>query len=105
MAPTAHRIHAPVLRTTLRSTAEAFLDTIGSSNTRRAYSIAILKTVDRLDGRAPDGLLAPSRALASVTDDEIGASLEFLWGTAAVNTWTAAPVCRSATSPSRPNHP
>lgn len=71
MAATVHRIHTPAPRT-LRSTAEAFLDTIRSSSTRRAYSIAILKTVDQLDGRAPDGLLAPSRALDSVTDDEIG---------------------------------
>ncbi|MGK8486862.1 hypothetical protein [Nocardia asiatica] len=34
---------------------EAFLDTIGSANTRRAYGIiAIVKTVDQLDGRGFD---------------------------------------------------
>ncbi|MGO4615712.1 tyrosine-type recombinase/integrase [Nocardia sp. 2YAB30] len=88
MAATVHRIHTPAPRT-LRSAAEAFLDTIGSSNTRRSYSIAIVKTVDQLDGRARDGLLTPSRPLTSVTDDEIGATLESLWGTAAVNTWNA----------------
>ncbi|WP_280181378.1 tyrosine-type recombinase/integrase [Nocardia farcinica] len=72
---------------TLRSTAEAFLDTIGSPNTRRSYSIAIVKTIDALDGRDPDGLIGASRALDSVTDAEIGAALEALWGAAAVNTW------------------
>lgn len=74
---------------TLRTAAEAFLDTIGSANTRRAYGIAIVKAVDKLDGRAPDGLIGPSRALDSVTDAEIGAALETLWGAAAVNTWNA----------------
>jgi integrase/recombinase XerC len=88
MAATVHRINTPTSRT-LRSTAEAFLDTIRSSNTRRSYSIALVKTVDQLDGRARDGLLAPSQPLASVTDDEIGVALESLWGTAAVNTWNA----------------
>ncbi|MFI2474607.1 hypothetical protein [Nocardia xishanensis] len=74
---------------TLRSGAEAFLDTIGSANTRRAYGIAIVKTVEQLDGRGPDGLLGTSRALESVTDAEVGAALEALWGSAAVNTWNA----------------
>ncbi|MFD6358174.1 tyrosine-type recombinase/integrase [Nocardia tengchongensis] len=74
---------------TLRTAAEAFLDTIGSANTRRAYGIAIVKTVDAIDGRGPDGLIGPSRALDSVTDDEVGAALESLWGSAAVNTWNA----------------
>lgn len=40
--------------------AEAFLDTIGSPNTRRAYAIAIVKTVDALDEPGPIGR---SRAL------------------------------------------
>ncbi|AWZ23038.1 site-specific integrase [Rhodococcus ruber] len=74
---------------TLRTAAEAFLDTIGSANTRRAYGIAIVKTVDAIDGRGPDGLIGASRALDSVTDAEIGAVLEALWGQAAVNTWNA----------------
>ncbi|WP_328395098.1 hypothetical protein [Nocardia sp. NBC_00416] len=91
MAATVHRIHTARPRT-LRACAEAFLDTIRSPNTRRAYTrraytIAIGKTVDRLDGHTPDGLPAPSRRLDSVIDDEIGAALESLWGTAAVNTW------------------
>ncbi|BDU06675.1 hypothetical protein [Nocardia cyriacigeorgica] len=74
---------------TLRSAAEAFLDTIGPANTRRAYGIAIVKTVDQLDGRDPDAVPGHSRALDSVSDDEIGAALETLWGQAAVNTWNA----------------
>ena len=45
---------------TLRCAAEAFLDTIGSPNTRRAYAIAIVKTVDALDEPGPIGR---SRAL------------------------------------------
>src|SRR5690348_1240376 len=72
---------------TLRGSAEAFLDTVGPDNTRRAYGIAVVKTVDALEGRGPDGLPGHSRALDSVTDDEIGAALESLWGAAAVNTW------------------
>ncbi|MEH6796733.1 MAG: tyrosine-type recombinase/integrase [Rhodococcus sp. (in: high G+C Gram-positive bacteria)] len=79
---------APPVRT-LRLAADAFLDTIGSANTRRAYGIAIVKTVDQLDGRGDDGLIGPSRNLDSVTDAEIGAVLESLWGAAAVNTWNA----------------
>ncbi len=88
MAASVTRLPTPPART-LRAAAEAFLDTIGSANTRRAYGIAIVKTVDALDGRGPDALIAASRALDSVTDTEIGAALESLWGTAAVNTWNA----------------
>ncbi|WP_040871912.1 hypothetical protein [Nocardia exalbida] len=40
---------------TLPTAAEAFLDTVGSANTRRSYGIAIVKTVDQLDGPGPDG--------------------------------------------------
>ncbi|ANS32041.1 hypothetical protein R1CP_37175 (plasmid) [Rhodococcus opacus] len=72
---------------TLCSAAEAFLDTIGPTNTRRASTTAIVKTVDVLDSRAPDALPGPSRALDSVSDDEIGAALETHWGHAAVDTW------------------
>ena len=87
-AATVTRIHTAAPRT-LRASAEDFLDTIRSPNTRRAYSIAIVKTVDHLDGHAPDGLPEPSRPLATVSDGEIGDALETLWGTAAVNTWNA----------------
>ncbi|WP_245551178.1 site-specific integrase [Nocardia niigatensis] len=88
MAATVTRIHTAAPRT-LRGSAEAFLDTLGPGNTRRAYGIAVVKTVDHLDSRDPDGLPGPSRALDSVSDSEIGAALESLWGTAAVNTWNA----------------
>ncbi|MFE4457995.1 site-specific integrase, partial [Nocardia tengchongensis] len=88
MAASVTHIRAQPART-LRASADAFLDTIGPVNTRRAYGIAVVKTVDQLDGRGPDGLPGPSRALDSVSDDEIGAALETLWGTAAVNTWNA----------------
>ncbi|MBU3067822.1 hypothetical protein KO481_40700 [Nocardia sp. NEAU-G5] len=59
---------------TLRASAEAFLDTLGPGNPRRAYGIAVVKTVDQLDGRGLDGLSSPSRALESVSDDETGRS-------------------------------
>ncbi|WP_245551271.1 site-specific integrase [Nocardia paucivorans] len=74
---------------TLRGSAEAFLDILTPGNTRRAYTVAVVKTVDQLDGRTRDGLPGPSRALDSVTDTEIGAALETLWGQAAVNAWNA----------------
>ncbi|WP_245664403.1 hypothetical protein [Nocardia grenadensis] len=83
MSATVTRIHTAAPRT-LRGSAEAFLDTLGSGNTRRAYGIAIVKTVDQLD--ACDGLPGSGRGLDSVSDDEIGAALESLWGQAAVNT-------------------
>jgi hypothetical protein len=89
MAATVTRIHTAAPRT-LRGSAEAFLVAIGSGNTRRAYGIAVVKTVDALDGRGRDRLPGPSRALDSVTDAEIGAALETLWGQAAVNTWNAS---------------
>ncbi|MBF5001513.1 hypothetical protein IRT45_30745 [Nocardia sp. BSTN01] len=73
MAATVTRIHTAAPRT-VRGSAEAFLDTIEPGNTRRAYGIAVVKTADHLDGRDPDGLPDPSRALDSVTDDEIGAA-------------------------------
>ncbi|MEU1522730.1 site-specific integrase [Nocardia rhamnosiphila] len=37
----------------------------------------------------PSGEVWPSRALESVTGAEVGAALESLWGSAAVNTWNA----------------
>ncbi|BDM74736.1 hypothetical protein HEK616_82230 (plasmid) [Streptomyces nigrescens] len=33
--------------------------------------------------------LGEARPLASVADDEIGETLELLWGTSAVNTWSS----------------
>ncbi|MFJ1455603.1 site-specific integrase [Nocardia sp. N2S4-5] len=69
MAAKVTRLRTPPART-LRSAAEAFLDTIGSPNTRDAYGIAIVKTVDALDGPGPDGLIGRSRALNSITDAE-----------------------------------
>ena len=89
MAAKVTRLHTAPPARTVRAAAETFLDTIGSANTRRAYAIAIVKTVDQLDGRGPDGLIGHSRALDSVTDAEVGAALETLWGEAAVNTWNA----------------
>jgi site-specific recombinase XerD len=88
MAAKVTRLRTAPPSRSLRSAAEAFLDTIGSANTRRAYGIAIVKTVDQLDGR-PDGLIGTSRTLDSVTDAEVGTALETLWGSAAVNTWNA----------------
>lgn len=101
MAAIVTRIHTAAPRT-LRGSAEAFLDTIGAGNTRRAYGIAVVKTVDQLDGRDPDGLPGPSRALDSVSDDEIGAALETLWGPA-LNTWNArrAAVAKCGTTPAQ----
>ncbi|WP_433501765.1 tyrosine-type recombinase/integrase (plasmid) [Sphaerimonospora sp. CA-214678] len=65
---------------TVRDAADAFLDSIGNPNTARTYAIGVGKTVERI---------GEARPLASVADDEIGESLEMLWGTAAINTWNA----------------
>ncbi|QDQ92529.1 site-specific integrase [Rhodococcus sp. WB9] len=89
MAAKVTRLCTALPARTLRSAAEAFLDTVGSANTRRAYGIAIVKTADQLDGPGPGGLVGASRALDSVTDAEVGTALETLWGSAAVNTWNA----------------
>ncbi|MGV9668746.1 hypothetical protein [Nocardia niigatensis] len=62
MAATVTRIHTAAPRT-LRGSAEAFLDTLGPGNTRRAYGIAVVKTVDHLDSRDPDGLPGPGLGL------------------------------------------
>lgn len=88
MAATVHRIRAIGPRT-VRAASEEFLDTIGSPNTRRSYSIAVVKVADRLDGHEPGDGPRPSRPLSSVSDEEIGAALEELWGAAAVNTWNS----------------
>jgi integrase len=64
----------------VRTAADAFLDSLGNVNTVRNYGIGLGKTIERL---------GETRPLASVADDEIGEALELLWGTAAVNTWNA----------------
>ncbi|WP_328394152.1 hypothetical protein [Nocardia sp. NBC_00416] len=65
---------------TVRTAGDSFLDTIRAANTRRAYATAVDKTA---------AALGQTRPLADVADDEIGETLETLWGEAAVNTWNA----------------
>lgn len=65
---------------TVRTAADAFLDSLGNANTLRSYGTGVGKTADHL---------GDARPLATVLDDEIGAALELLWGEAAVNTWNA----------------
>lgn len=64
----------------VRSAADAFLDSLGNANTVRNYGIGVGKTAE---------WLGEARPLATVADDEIGGALEELWGEAAVNTWNA----------------
>ncbi|MEU7749337.1 site-specific integrase [Nonomuraea sp. NPDC049158] len=74
-------VHLPVGKTlSVRTAADAFLDSLGNANTIRTYGIGVGKTALRL---------GEDRPLASVADDEVGEALEALWGTAAVNTWNA----------------
>jgi hypothetical protein len=65
---------------TVRTAADAFLDSLGNPNTVRNYGIGVGKTAERI---------GETRPLGSVADDEIGEALELLWDTAAVNTWNA----------------
>jgi integrase len=65
---------------TVRAAGDAFLDSLGNSNTVRNYTIGVGKTAERL---------GEVRPLASVSEDEVGEALELLWGSAAVNTWNA----------------
>ncbi|MDH3026199.1 hypothetical protein QEN35_17670 [Gordonia alkanivorans] len=65
---------------TVRAAGDSFLDSIHSPNTRRSYAIAVDKTT---------ATLGETRPLANVADDEIGETLETLWGSSAVNTWNA----------------
>lgn len=65
---------------TVRSAADAFLDSLDNANTLQSYGIGVGKTAEHL---------GEVRPLASVADDEIGGALEQLWGEAAVNTWNA----------------
>ena len=74
----------------MRAAADAFLDSVRSPNTRRAYAAAVEKTAVRLDGHGVEGTgVGWSRPLAGVADEEVGEALEALWGEAAVNTWNA----------------
>ncbi|MFD4460081.1 tyrosine-type recombinase/integrase [Nocardia sp. NPDC058480] len=89
MASTVHR-----LRTsggiTVVDAASAFLDSVRSPNTRRAYTTAVVKTANHFIGTDPVTTLPNfGRPLAEVADTEIGDALETLWGEAAVNTWNA----------------
>ncbi|MFE9628972.1 tyrosine-type recombinase/integrase [Streptomyces sp. NPDC006527] len=65
---------------TVRSAADAFLDSLGNANTVRNYGIGVGKTAERL---------GEDRPLDTVADDEIGGALEQLWGESAINTWNA----------------
>jgi hypothetical protein len=65
---------------TVRTAADVFLDSLDNANTLRLYGIGVGKTAKRL---------GEVRPLATVADDEIGGTLEQLWGEAAVNTWNA----------------
>ncbi|MET4168425.1 MULTISPECIES: hypothetical protein [Gordonia] len=61
---------------TVRAAGDSFLDSIHSPNTRRSYAIAVDKTT---------ATLGETRPLANVADDEIGETLETLWGSSAVH--------------------
>ncbi len=65
---------------TVRAAADVFLDSLGNPNTVRSYGIRVGKTAERL---------GEGRPLAAVADDEVGETLELLWGSSAVNTWNA----------------
>ncbi|GAB2965954.1 tyrosine-type recombinase/integrase [Streptomyces heilongjiangensis] len=65
---------------TVRAAADVFLDSLDNANTLRSYGIGVGKTAEHL---------GETRPLATVADDEIGGTLEQLWGEAAVNTWNA----------------
>lgn len=65
---------------TVRTAADVFLDSLGHPNTVRTYGIGVGKTAERL---------GEGRPLASVVDDEMGETLELVWGSSAVNAWNA----------------
>ncbi|MEV1005040.1 site-specific integrase [Nonomuraea sp. NPDC050202] len=67
-------------RLTVRTAADAFLDTLPNPNTMRAYAAGVGKIAQWLGEHRP---------LTAIADDEIGEALEALWGSAAVNTWNA----------------
>lgn len=65
---------------TLQAAADAFLSSprCGNPDTRRAYAGVIDRVLD---------WLGPVRQLSDVTDQEVGAALEALWGEAGEATW------------------
>ncbi|MFB8183562.1 site-specific integrase [Streptomyces sp. NPDC055966] len=65
---------------TVRTAADAFLDSLINPDTIRNYGIAVGKIAEHL---------GEARPLAAVADDEIGGALELLWGSSAVNSWNA----------------
>ena len=74
-------VHLPVGKAlTVRTAGDAFLDSLGNSNTVRNYGIGVGKTAERL---------GETRPLVAVADEEVGEALELLRGGAAVNTWNA----------------
>lgn len=74
---------------TVRTAAEAFRDSISAPNTRRAYGITVMKVAEQIDGRGAVDRIGPGRLLSTVSDAEVGAALESLWGQAASSTWNA----------------
>jgi integrase len=74
-------VHLPAGKSlTVRTAADAFLDSLGNPNTVRNYGIGVGKIAERM---------GEARPLATVADEEIGEALELLWGGSAVNTWNA----------------
>lgn len=74
MAKEGDVVQLPVGNTlTVQAAADAFLDALPNPNTVRAYALG--KTATRLGEAQP---------LAAVANDEIGETLEALWGSAAV---------------------
>lgn len=65
---------------TVRTAADVFLGSLGNADTLRSYDIEVGRAAERL---------GEARPLATIADDEIGATPEQLWGEAAVNTWNA----------------
>ncbi|WP_040907142.1 tyrosine-type recombinase/integrase [Streptomyces griseoflavus] len=65
---------------TVRTAADAVLDSLINPNTVRNYGIAVGKAAEHL---------GEARPLSAVADDEIGGVLELLWGSSSVNTWNA----------------
>jgi hypothetical protein len=66
-------MHSAGKALTVRSAADVFLGSLGNPNTARNYGIGVGKAAERLGEDRPFGYVA---------DDEVGESLELLWGTA-----------------------
>lgn len=74
-------VHLPTGKAlTVRTAADAFLDSLRDPNTLRSYATGVGKTAERL---------GEARPLATVADDDVGGALDQLWGEASVNTWNA----------------